>query len=83
MAICSISYTNKSIERKIKKFKMFKSILQGWPNHGSSESSWWLFEPFEKLKNYVGNQENDFMQQPFFCREHHDFGMRIGNTRLI
>ena len=23
------------------------------------------------------------MQQPFFFREHHDFGMKIGNTRFI
>ena len=35
-----------------------------------------------KIEKVYGKSENDLMQQPFFCREYHDFGTRIKKYRI-
>ena len=56
---------------------MYYVIYQGWPNGGSLDPCWRLFELFEKLKNYMRNRRM-ISWVDLFCREHYDFGTRIG-----
>ena len=41
-----------------------------------------LFEPFKKLKNYMGNLRMISCDDLFFFREHHDFEIRIAKYEI-
>ena len=60
-------------------------IHQGWPNGCSSDPCLRLFEPFEKLKNYMGNLRMEIrdrfeVKTYFFFKEHYEFGTKSGKS---